>query len=119
MEHGDFTELAKYYNNRPGYSKVVLECLKDHICCSIGEMKAADVGAGTGKLTEGLAAAGLGGYAVEPNDAMRAEAQKACACSGFQWLKGTAENTGLKDNCVGWALMGSSFHWTDSRQAMK
>ncbi len=28
MKHGDFTELAKFYKNRPGYSRVVLECLK-------------------------------------------------------------------------------------------
>ena len=27
--------------------------------------------------------------------------------------------TGLKDNCVNWALMGSSFHWTDSKLAVK
>lgn len=26
---------------------------------------------------------------------------------------------GLKDNCVHWALMGSSFHWTDSERAVK
>lgn len=33
----------------------------------------ADVGAGTGKLTENLIELGLHGYAVEPNDAMRGE----------------------------------------------
>ena len=42
----------------------------------MGEGKVADIGAGTGKLTENLVSSGLGGFAVEPNDAMRAEASK-------------------------------------------
>ena len=83
MKHGDFTQLAKFYVNRPGYSKVVLEYSnkhhtdqkpKNHIFNSVGEGKVADIGAGTGKLTENLVAIGLSGYAVEPNAAMCAEA---------------------------------------------
>lgn len=38
---------------------------------------------------------------------------------GFLWSEGFAETTGLEDNCVNWALMGSSFHWADSAQAVK
>lgn len=83
MKHGDFTELAKFYGNRPGYSKVVLECLKNHIFNSIGEGKVADIGAGTGKLTENLVEIGLGGYAVEPNAAMRAEAAQNTGGGGY------------------------------------
>lgn len=71
MKHGDFTELAKYYVNRPGYSSVVLQCLKNHVFNSVEEGPVADIGAGTGKLTEDLAALGLHGFAVEPNEAMR------------------------------------------------
>lgn len=119
MKHGDFTELAKFYNNRPGYSKIVLECLKNHIFNSIGAGKVADLGAGTGKLTENLAQLGLSGYAVEPNEAMRMEGIKNFRGGVFAWSEGTAEAAGLDDSCVNWALMGSSFHWTDHRQAMK
>lgn len=118
MKHGDFTELAKFYGNRPGYSKIVLECLKNHVFNSIGEGKVADIGAGTGKLTENLAEIGLKGFAVEPNEAMRAEAAKH-SWGGFVWSEGFAETTGLEDNCVKWALMGSSFHWADSEVAVK
>lgn len=76
MQYGDFTELAKFYGNRPGYSKAVLECLKNHVFHQVKEGKVADIGAGTGKLTENLQSLGLSGYAVEPNEAMRAEAKK-------------------------------------------
>lgn len=119
MKHGDFTELAKFYVNRPGYSKVVLECLKNHVFNSVGEGKTADIGAGTGKLTEGLVEIGLKGYAVEPNEAMRKEASQNSWGGVFSWSDGSAENTGLKDNSVNWALMGSSFHWANYQQAMK
>ena len=119
MKHGDFTELAKFYGNRPGYSKVVLECLKNHVFNSVGEGKVADIGAGTGKLTENLGEIGLHGFAVEPNEAMRTEAAKMHWGGGFCWSEGYAEKTGLEDNCVSWALMGSSFHWADSKLAMK
>lgn len=99
MKHGDFTELAKFYGNRPGYSKVVLTCLRNHIFNTIGEGKAADVGAGTGKLTENLAEIGLCGFAVEPNEAMRQEGEKAFKDKeGFVWSEGCAEETGLADN---------------------
>lgn len=118
MKHGDFTELAKFYGNRPGYSKVVLECLKNHIFNTIGEGKVADIGAGTGKLTENLVEIGLGGYAVEPNEAMRSEAIKN-TWRGVLWSEGTAEATGLQNNCVKWVLMGSSFHWADCALAVK
>ena len=76
MKHGDFTELAKFYENRPGYSDIVLQCLKNHIFNSLGEGMVADIGAGTGKLTENLMEMGLSGFAIEPNKAMREEAGK-------------------------------------------
>lgn len=119
MKHGDFTELAKFYGNRPGYSKVVLECLKNHVFNTVGEGKVADIGAGTGKLTENLVEIGLNGFAVEPNEAMRAEAAKHPWGEKFIWSEGYAETIGLEDNCVNWALMGSSFHWADSEQAVR
>lgn len=72
MKHEDFTELAEFYRNRPGYSGVVLQCLKNHVFNSVGEGVVADIGAGTGKLTENLADFGLRGFAVEPNAAIPA-----------------------------------------------
>lgn len=122
MKHGDFTELAKYYVDRPGYSLELLKVIKNHIIREQGieEVIAADVGAGTGKLTENLDEIGVRGYAVEPNDAMREEGIKLFqGKDSFVWSKGTAESTELSDNCVDWVLMGSSFHWTDAPRAVE
>lgn len=121
MELGDFTKLAKDYVNRVGYSETALTVLRHHIEAERGPIAAvADVGAGTGKLTDDLAHLGLRGFAVEPNDAMRAEGVKLFdGRDSFTWSKGTAEVTGLPDNSVDWVLMGSSFHWADAPVALR
>lgn len=119
MKHGDFTELAKFYVDRPGYSLVLLNYIKTYIRDTLGrDIVVADVGAGTGKLTENLEQIGLSGYAVEPNDAMRQEGMNLFAGKNtFEWRPGSAESTGLPDECVDWVLMGSSFHWADAPRA--
>lgn len=121
MQLGDFTKLAKEYVNRVGYSETVLRVLKGYIESMNGPIeKVADVGAGTGKLTQDLEGLGLRGYAVEPNDAMRAEGIKLFEGKDtFVWSKGLAEVTNLPDNCVDWVLMGSSFHWADAPVALE
>ncbi len=123
MKHGDFTQLAKFYVDRPGYSQQLLNTIKNTVGITTGvpieSIKAADIGAGTGKLTEVLRNIGVTGYAVEPNNAMRNEGMKLFSeDDSFQWKEGAAEKTNLQDNCVDWVLMGSSFHWADAPQAM-
>ena len=119
MKHGDFTALAKAYINRPGYSLDVLSVIGSFAHMERDGFKVADVGAGTGKLTECLAALGLTGCAVEPNDAMRAEGIKAFSGKdSFAWSKGQAETTGLPSHSFDWVLMGSSFHWTNTTEAL-
>lgn len=120
MKHGDFTERAKFYVDRPGYSLILLDYIKKYIESGLGrKITVADVGAGTGKLTENLEEIGLNGYAVEPNDAMRQEGIKLFAGKDtFEWKAGSAEETNLPDSCVDWVLMGSSFHWADAPKAI-
>lgn len=124
MEHGDFTELAKFYVDRPGYSEDVLNCIQSYIILQQENenLVVADIGAGTGKLTENLMhlKKPMHGFAVEPNDAMREEGCRIFALSNnIVWKKGSAEATGLEDSSVDWVLMGSSFHWTVPEKAMK
>lgn len=119
MNRGDFTQLAKDYINRPGYSDSALRALAAYVGALRPGFSVADVGAGTGKLTEGLATLGLKGVAVEPNDAMRTEGMSLFGSDGaFRWLKGSGESTGLPDGSVDWVLMASSFHWTDPKKSL-
>jgi len=119
IEHGDYTNLVKYYVNRAGYSLSVLKSLACYIGAYREGFRFADIGAGTGKLAENLLEIGLCGFAVEPNDAMREEGIRCCCHSTrLIWSKGRAEETGLPHSSVDWVLMGSSFHWVDSELAL-
>jgi ubiquinone/menaquinone biosynthesis C-methylase UbiE len=119
MERGDFTRLAKDYIHRTGYSHRVLRALAADIGAFKDGFVVADVGAGTGKLTENLCELGLGGFAVEPNEAMRGEAERLGSTTRrFRWSEGSAESTGLRDHSVDWVLMASSFHWTNPERAL-
>ena len=79
MRQGDFTQVAKYYHNRPAYSAMLLEklirCINDSNK-PLQSLQIVEVGAGTGKLTKMLANFGLQVVAVEPNDNMREEGIK-------------------------------------------
>jgi ubiquinone/menaquinone biosynthesis C-methylase UbiE len=120
MQLGDFTQLAKDYVNRAGYSKPLLTALARYVESAREGFRVADVGAGTGKLTMQLREMGLSGFAVEPNDSMRAEGMRLDQQpSPFTWLKGSAESTGLPDRSVNWVLMASSFHWPDQERALR
>lgn len=120
MKHGDFTELAKHYVSRAGYSSQVIKMLSCYIGAFRDGFKVADVGAGTCKLTECLMEIGLHGYAVEPNDEMRQEGLKALDGKyNFSWMKGIAEATGLQNSSVDWVIMASSFHWTNTELALR
>lgn len=119
MKQGDFTELAKNYIHRTGYSPSVLTALFRYAGLHPHKAITADVGAGTGKLTENLIELGFKGFAVEPNDAMREQGIRLLGNAPFLWSKGSGEETGLPDASVNWVLMGSSFHWTDSQKALQ
>jgi ubiquinone/menaquinone biosynthesis C-methylase UbiE len=119
MQQGDFTQLAKHYHNRVGYSIPLLKTILHQLTKTPKSIHVADVGAGTGKLTECLVQIGLNVVAVEPNDAMRAEGKKYTAQMGVEWSKGSGEATGLPDKAFDWALMGSAFHWVNLEEGLK
>ena len=120
MEHGNFTELAKSYHCRPGYSRQVVTMIAKYLGAGRRDFSIVEVGAGTGKLTGMLIELGFFGIAVEPNDAMRAEGVSTLGeKDNFRWMKGAAENTVLPESSADWVIMASSFHWTDKKRALE
>ena len=75
-----------------------------------------DLGAGTGKLSEGLVALGLEVTAIEPDPDMRAELNR--RLPGVLTLDGTAESIPLPAASVGAILVGQAFHWFDHAAAL-
>ena len=67
----DYSDRAATYEHRADYESKAMDRLLRHIPHP-HLARAADIGAGTGKLTRPLLAAGLAVVAVEPNDKMRA-----------------------------------------------
>lgn len=74
----------------------------------------ADIGSGTGILTRQLLNNRYELYAVEPNEAMRREAeQRLSGYPAFRSVRGTAETTTLADRSVDLITCAQAFHWFD------
>ena len=99
MQLGDFSQLAKNYVHRPSYNPMILEAiLKIMDYRQKPDFKVAEIGAGTGKLTQILLDLGLDVTAVEPNDEMRREGQAQLKNPHLEWKKGSGENKDNKGN---------------------
>jgi len=78
------------------------------------ESIAADIGSGTGIFTALLAGSFARIYAVEPNEPMRAEAERLLGDnSSFVSIDGSAEETTLADASVDFITTAQAFHWFD------
>ena len=107
------TRARAYAAARPSYPRAVVELMRDTMGLGSGTA-VADVGSGTGKLTELLLDAGYTTFAVEPNAEMRAFAEAAFAGRpGFRSVDGKAEATTLPDASVRAVTAGQAFHWFD------
>lgn len=111
---GRFNGLADVYTaGRPAYAAGLI----DHLYTRYGfreESVIADIGAGTGKLSERLLDRGSTVYCVEPNPDMRDEAIKALGSYDRAYvIDGTAADTGLKDRSVDFITVAQAFHWFD------
>src|SRR6478752_7403990 len=74
----------------------------------------ADIGSGTGILTRQLLDAGYELFAVEPNKAMRGEAEQALSSyPGFHSMPGAGESTTLGARSIALITCAQAFHWLD------
>ncbi len=109
-----FSRTVDYYlRYRPGYPEALLPFMQQEMGLSPGAV-IADIGAGTGKLTEVFLANGNRVFGVEPNEDMRLAAEALLAeYPNFQSVDASAEATALADRSVDFITAGTAFHWFD------
>ncbi len=107
---------AKY---RPGYPAELAAILKSE--CGLTESSAiADVGSGTGILSEVFLRNGNRVFAVEPNAPMRLFAERDLSeFPGFMSVDATAEATTLEPASADFITAGQAFHWFDQEKAKR
>ena len=102
-----------YVRARPGYPAALLGLFQLPPTDAV-----ADVGSGTGLMTELFVAAGHPTFAVEPNGPMRAAADaRMSAHANYHGVDGTAEATTLADGSVTLVTAAQAFHWFDVGRA--
>lgn len=112
-----FTGLARIYDRfRPGYPAECLGWLADTLRLGTS-CHVADVGAGTGKLSEELVYQGIRTVAIEPNpDMFQVLEAKSATTSLLTAVQATAEDSTLPDASMSLITAGQSFHWFDQRR---
>jgi SAM-dependent methyltransferase len=108
-----FGSVADVYREaRPGYPSPAVEWALEHA----PGRDVLDLAAGTGKLTEVIAATGANVTAVEPLEEMRRELARTVPAATR--LSGSAEQIPLADGVVDAVLVGQAFHWFDQSRAL-
>ncbi|HEY0946155.1 MAG TPA: class I SAM-dependent methyltransferase [Opitutaceae bacterium] len=115
-----FTDrVGNYVRYRPGYPPALIEALRERAGLTSTSV-VADVGAGTGIFTALLLPVCGHVYAVEPNDAMRAEAETRFRGEPkFESLAAPAEAIPLPDSSVDLVTAAQAFHWFDPPRARR
>ncbi len=103
--------VENYLKYRPGYPDAVYVYLQTEAGLQAGA-EIADLGSGTGLLSQLFLARGHRVFAVEPNAEMRAAAERLFArMENFVSLEGRAEAIPLAAGSVDFVAAGQAFHW--------
>jgi ubiquinone/menaquinone biosynthesis C-methylase UbiE len=109
--------VADYVRYRPGYPSAVRDVLRAECGLKSGHV-IADIGSGTGFLSELFLKNGNRVFGIEPNEAMRqAGGEYLASYDGFVSINGSAESTTLDDASVDFVTAGQAFHWFEQNAA--
>ena len=105
------SRVENYIKYRPRYPQEIIEFLiKKKILKK--DFVIADIGSGTGILSNLFLENGNIVYGVEPNKDMRTAAENFLKnYPNFISIDGSAEDTGLKDKTIDMITAGQAFHW--------
>lgn len=113
------SRVENYAKFRPGYPPGILDVLKSD-CGLTQESVIADIGSGTGLLSEVFLKHGNAVFGIEPNELMRAKADELLkSFANFRSVAATAETTVLPDGSVDFITAGQAFHWFDQAVAKR
>ena len=108
-----FTGKAQFYNSRPTYPQECIDYLIKKFNLN-SDSVIADIGAGTGILTKPFLDFGYSVYVVEPNEDMFLELIKQLSrFPKVEFLKTSAEKTGIPSYSCDAVVVGTAFHWFD------
>ncbi len=103
--------VADYVRYRPGYPSELLDVLRKECDLRSGHV-IADIGSGTGLLSELFLKNGNRVYGVEPNREMREAGERHLqSYRGYVSVEGSAEATTLPEVCADFVAAGQAFHW--------
>jgi ubiquinone/menaquinone biosynthesis C-methylase UbiE len=108
--------VQNYLAYRPGYKPAILDVLREEYSFTIDDV-IADMGSGTGLLSELFLKNGNIVFGIEPNAEMRtAGEQRLKAFSRFVSVNGRAEATTLGQDSIDFVTVGQAFHWFNQAQ---
>jgi ubiquinone/menaquinone biosynthesis C-methylase UbiE len=111
------SRVEDYIKYRPGYPAEIVDFLRSDYGLA-SDSVIADIGSGTGKLSELFLRNGNRVLAVEPNEGMRKAAEQLLSKhQNFVSINGSAESTTLDSACADFITAGQSFHWFDQSRA--
>jgi len=109
--------VQNYLKFRPSYPPGVITVLEAE-CGLTSDSVVADLGSGTGILSELFLKHGNRVIGVEPNREMRAASDQLLAkYANFSSVDGRAEATTISDQSIDFVVAGQSFHWFRRDQA--
>jgi len=113
------SRVADYRRFRPGYPPALLDFLAQ-TCALSPRSVIADIGSGTGLLSQLFLENGNMVYGVEPNAEMRAAGEQMLGgYPQFVSVAARAEATTLPDASVDFVTAGQAFHWFDHETARR
>ncbi|KOT52233.1 MULTISPECIES: class I SAM-dependent methyltransferase [Streptomyces] len=114
--HAFNSAAAQYEASRPSYPPALFDAVEEFLQCPWAEVRAADVGAGTGIATALLRERGAEVIGVEPGEAMAAEFRR--VLPDVPIVRGDGDRLPLAGSSHDLITYAQSWQWTDTSRSV-